>query len=259
MLESTIDVSLSSYIDEIIANSQHKTTVSFATDDGIEMNINIEINQDNNIIIKNEFLYQHVKISYEMIDPIQVNILLDKYSEYIAKVFTKHRLITSWVISRDIKSVVRLITSIQGIKKILKRYEKLRSINVFTIDGYQNRIVARTTIELDADVITIIPPELVGIDQAHFCIRLHNSNIRLANHLFILPINRIFMIINSTKNILRVVSISFWIFFSIILFPPKLIFNDYLFLIFNFVGAPTMIFMSMPKILGYIIRKKLLV
>ena len=147
----------------------------------------------------------------------------------------RHQPILSWSSVRDIKSLVRLPVKIQKIEEVLKRYHDLRSVNLFTVDAFQNKILARTTIELDADIITIIPPELLIMNQPDLLMKLHSANICLANYLFLYPMTKIFVIVKTMKNILRVMSIPLWIVVSMIIFPSKIILNDYLFTIINFV------------------------
>jgi hypothetical protein len=150
---------------------------------------------------------------------------------------------------------------------VLRRYHDIRSVNVFTIikddasyNQKNNKTLARTTIELDADIITIIPPELLllNTNELDFLFSLHSANIRLTNYLFLYPITKIFVVVKLTKNILRILSVPLWIAFSIFIFPNKLeLFYQYLFSIINFIGIPSLLFRLVPKIIGYIIRKKL--
>lgn len=260
MFASIINVSSSSSFEEIITDYHPKAAVSLTSDIGIKMNINIEINQNNSIIIYIEFLYKDMKVGYRSIDPRQLYLLVNEYGQYITKLSSKHKSILSWSFIRDIKSLSRLSAKIQRIKKVLKRYryEDLRSINVFTIDAYQNRILARTTIELDADIITIIPQELLNMNQTNPFLRLHSANVSLANYLFLYPITQILIIIKILKNIIRVLAIPLWIIFSMIIFREKVL-NEYFFTILNFVGIPAILFRFIPKITEYIIRHKLLV
>jgi hypothetical protein len=76
--------------------------------------------------------------------------------------------------------------------------------------------------------------------------------------LFLYPIMKIFVVIKLTKNILRILSIPLWIAFSISIFPKGLgLFYEYIFSIINFIGVPTLLFILVPKIIGYIIRNRL--
>jgi hypothetical protein len=50
----------------------------------------------------------------------------------------------------------------------------LRTINVFTVDRFSNTIIGRTTIELDADIITLLSQDVIernkqGIVRLHIC------------------------------------------------------------------------------------------
>jgi hypothetical protein len=258
----------SSPFDKLITDYENpRANISFTSDFGIKMDINIEIDKKNDVLTYVDFYYNNIKIYYENLDPRQLALLVDGYKQHVTKLVKDRSAATittlSWSTLKDPKSLIKIFTKITKIRKVLRRYHDIRSVNVFTIimDTLQrNNIVARTTIELDADIITIIPPKLllINTNEADFLFSLHSANIRLANYLFLYPITKIFVVVKLTKHILRILSVPLWIAFSIFIFPKGL-FTDYnyAFSIINFIGIPALLFRLVPKIIGYIIRNKL--
>ena len=264
---SALKVSSSSSFDKLITDYDNPiVNVTFTSDVGIKIDINIEIDKKHDVLTYIDFYYNNTKIYYGNLDPRQFALLVDGYRQHVTKLAKdKSVAITlSWSILKDPKSLIKIFTKITKIKKVLRRYQYIRSVNVFTIikdasHNQKNKILARTTIELDADIITIIPPELLlNTNEIDFLFSLHSANIRLANYLFLYPIMKIFVVIKLTKNILRILSIPLWIAFSISIFPKGLgLFYEYIFSIINFIGVPTLLFILVPKIIGYIIRNRL--
>lgn len=108
--------------------------------------------------------------------------MVDAYHQYIStKLSNGHLSILSRSRLKDIKLLGKLFRNILKISKGLERYRDLRAVNIFTFDKFQNKILARTTIELDADIITIINPELLNTNSVDIFMNLHRANVRLAN------------------------------------------------------------------------------
>jgi hypothetical protein len=230
------------------------------------MDINIEIDKKHDVLTYVDFYYNNAKIYHGNLDPRQLTLLVDGYRQHVTKLAkdkSAAAITFSWSILKDPKSLIKIFTKITKLKKVLQRYQDIRSVNVFTIimdTPQKNKILARTTIELDADIITIVPPELLllNTNEIDFLFSLHSANIRLANYLFLYPIMKIFVVVKLTKNILRILSIPLWIAFSIFIFPKGIgIFYEYIFSIINFIGVPALLFRFVPKVMGYIIRNKL--
>lgn len=257
---SPLDKLITDYYENLRAN------ISFTSDIGIKMDINIEIDKKNDVLTYVDFYYNNTKMHYRNLDPRQLALLVDGYKQHVTKLVNDRSAAAiatlSWSNLKDPKSLIKIFTKISKIRKVLRRYHDIRSVNVFSIiiDTFQrDNILARTTIELDADIITIIPLGLLlNTDEAYFLFNLHSANIRLANYLFLYPIMRIFVVVKLTKHILKILSIPLWIIFSIFIFPKELgLFYQYIFSIINFIGIPALLFRLMPKIISYIIRNKL--
>ena len=257
---STINISSSSF-DEIITDYYPKASITIISDIGIKMTINIEINQKNNIATYIHFSYNNVSVHYGRLDARVLSLLVEAYHQYVnTKLSNSHVSILSRPRLKDIKSLGKLFRNILKISKVLERYQDLRAVNIFTLDKFQNKILARTTIELDADIITIIHPELLYTNSVDIFMNLHSANIRLANYLFLYPLTKTFAVIKAIKNIARIISMPLWIILSATIFPSKMISNDYhyLFMIFSFIGIPAILYKFIPKIMAFIIRRELM-
>lgn len=261
MFPSTISISSSSF-DQIITDYYSKASITIISDIGIKMTVNIEINQKSNIATHIHFYYNNVEIHYRRLDARLLSLLVDAYHKYIStKLSNGHVSILSLSRLKDIKSLGKLFRNILKISKGLERYRDLRAVNIFTFDKFQNKILARTTIELDADIITIINPELLNTTSVDIFMNLHRANVRLANYLFLYPLTKSFAAIKTIKNIARIISIPLWIIiFNSAILPSKIISNDYnyLFMIFSFIGIPAILYNFIPKIMAFIIRRELM-
>ena len=183
------------------------------------MTINIEINQNNCIASHIHFSYNDVKVDYGTLDGRLLSLLVEAYHRYIdAKISNSQVSILSLPRLVDIKAIGKVLTNIRKIRKVIERYQNLRAIDMFTVDVFQNKILARTTVELDADILTIVHPDLLNVNQKDIFTNIHRANVRLTNYLFLYPLKRIFTVIKSLVNIARLVSMSLWIIFSAIIF-----------------------------------------
>lgn len=158
-----------------------------------------------------------------------------------------------------------IISKLKEVRKVLQRYQDLLAINVFTIHKSESQdnndtIVAKTIIELDADIITIIPEKLLIEDQLDISLRLHKANVCLANNIFLYPIIRIFVIFKIIKHI-SLIPAPIWIITYIILYPTSIMsyqIYDYIYLALSSIGVPSLLFKFISKMIGYVIRQKLM-
>jgi hypothetical protein len=57
----------------------------------------------------------------------------------------------------------------------------LRTINVFTIDRFANTTIGRTTIELDADIVTLLSQDVIDRNK-HGIVKLHSCSVILVTY-----------------------------------------------------------------------------
>ncbi len=152
----------------------------------------------------------------------------------------------------------------------LSRYQYINSINIVSVhrhclDKDNLSPIAKTVIELDADIVTILPKEFHGFgDQTdtHLLLGIHSSNILLANHLFLYPLTRIIKLLKWLTGIARTVFTllslvpGLWGLWATLFLGKEPNFS-YILPILGFFGIPPMVYKIVPKILGYFLKKKL--
>ena len=186
-------IKIHSNFDEIFTDYHPKTTVDIDTDIGIKMTITIEKDQKNNITSFVDFLYNGNRVHYEKLDTKLTSILIEGYHQYIKTKISKTQVsILPRLRLRDVKHIGKIIKSVRKIAHLVEHYQDLRAVNLFTFDNFQDKILARTTIELDADIVTIIQPELFNTNNIDNFTKLHSGNTILANYLFLYPLTRVF-------------------------------------------------------------------
>ena len=107
-----------------------------------------------------------------------LNNLLQKYrnllnSEYIHE-------ISILMLKVKAKSIINKVIEIFNYKKISPAF--FRAIDIISIDGFSSKSIGRTIIELDADIINMLPL-LTTNKLIHFRL-IHNYNVLLANETF---------------------------------------------------------------------------
>jgi hypothetical protein len=217
---------------------------------------------------------------YNAIDPTQIAILSSTYDEYVKSLVAKKldystNLSSTPSLRYIVDSMKNIVAKARTIKPLLQRYKNLKYVNIYTSssalglsgnnagsNGHYEMLV-RTTIELDADILTITPESLLVLPDINNFLRLHRTNVFLANHLFFYPIMRIFAALKIISNIIRMLSVFIWILstylLGFILFPDQ-VYSDpekLIYSIINFIGIPTVIFRLIPKLLGRIIGGKI--
>jgi hypothetical protein len=270
---SSSSVTISSSFDKIIAHDRPKANVLIVSNEfGLAMSVNIESDQNssNNFMVYVDFFYNNIKIDFVKLDENVLYVLINEYQIYVNNL-VKERKHLPGVETRYGKSISQTIRNTRRIKKIAQHlFQDLRALNVYTIHGLKNSIVARTAIELDADIVTIISPELLKINtKNNSLLNLHSINVFLVNYVFMYKITKFFSIIKTLTNLTRIASIVLWITFTIIPFynsqqlilsAPLNNLNLYytaLYSIVNFIGIPSLLLKFIPKVIGYIIKYKI--
>jgi len=186
-------------------------------------------------------------------------------------------------LSKKKNSIIQtIIKTIKELESIIDLIRDLRSLDIYTYTREQlnDKIVARTKIELDADIITLLSPQILEQDANSMAIllRIHNHNVYLVNqtvqnqikifcsklHTF----DKIIKVISFTPFILSLInsllpflygasenlfSLSYIAISSAISgiaykYGPKMIFRY----------APSIIFKIIPRILSYFVRNNIL-
>jgi hypothetical protein len=257
----------SSY-DDIIAHDYPTANVSITWNEfQSEMSVDIKT-EKNNFMVYVNFFYKDKRTDFLRLDGNVVSVLVNEYQQHVTKlVEDKKQFLNKRKETWNAKSILMAIKNITKIRKIAERlFQDLRSVSVYTIHASKNNAMARTTVELDADIITIIAPELLEVKIKNNWLKLHSINVVLANYLFVYRMKKFVSVLKAMTNLARIASVVLWIvstaiaLLSGILSPVNDLNPIYRVIIsvFNFVGVPTLLVKFIPKILGYVIRHTVL-
>jgi hypothetical protein len=268
---SPSSATISSSFDEIISHNYAKANVLITSNEfGLNINVEIDQNTSNKFMVYVDFFYKNTKVDLDKLDQNILSALINEYQMYVTK-YTKEKKYLPGIKTSYRKSISDAIKNITRIRKIAERlFQDIRAVNVYTVYGLKNSIIARTAIELDADILTIMQSEFIKINIKNTLLNLHSINVFLVNYLFMYRISKFFSIIKTLTNLTRIASMLLWIVFTAIPFyssyqsilsSPGNNLNLYytaLYSIFNFIGIPSLLFKFLPKAIGYIIRYKIL-
>jgi hypothetical protein len=283
LLISNREVKVSSTnFDDIILKYEPKANIDFTIiDAGLKMDIDFEVakNKDkdkstgiyNRVVLSVKFYLDNKEIDQRHIARDDMVVLVKAYQQLtntIIEKTKKHPLFSKQGLQEFLLSLGKLniILKINEIKSVLSRYQHLSAIDVVSLCRLNlkedSKPIAKTIIELDADIITILPRDFLSPENqadVHSLLSIHRLNVWLANYVFLYPILRIFKIIEHVKGvagkgslILSLVA-GFGVFQKNGFDPTNLAYSA-----LYFVGAPTMVYQFVPKILGHIIKDKLL-
>jgi hypothetical protein len=154
-------------------------------DSNFTMHIRIVIEKEKQIILNSFFYKVYINFAYKKSSAIDVarvpnnilNNLLEKYRNLLNSELFMKCLSNS---KRENKSIINKIKEIFNYKKISPGF--FRAIDIISIDGFSSKSIGRTIIELDADIINMLPV-LTSEKLLHFRL-LHNYNVLLVNQTF---------------------------------------------------------------------------
>ncbi len=246
-------------------NYLHARTIAISNEFGLGMIITIEINQKNEYMVRIDFFNKTTRNKID-VDTLQEDDLLDLITKYRLYVNQLSENANSFS-SKDTLNIKSKLTSIKNVTKIKviaqRLFQELRRMDVYTIDGPRDIVFARTTIELDADIVTIIRPELIAYmntQKNSYLVLLHTCNLYLANHLFVHRINKFSAMLKTLTDTVRIISISVWLIPNLsylLISSHHLISGDLVAIlvqIINLIGIPAIMAGIIPKIIGYIVK-----
>ena len=135
-----------------------------------------------------DFFVNDVNMDVSTINVDIVSALIEKYKNYV-KVSSKQTYNSSSIDKSDLKekdlSMLAAIKKVKVLENMADFLREPRTITVYTINKFNKEEIARTTIELDADVITIIARNVLNNESvAMLLLLLHSCNVLLINRLF---------------------------------------------------------------------------
>ena len=170
--------------------------------------------------------------------------------------------------NKFISNIKSLIVASKDLKNV-KRYfidlsKTLSSLTVCTIDGSNEVMFAKTAVELDADIITIMLPELLQSNNTNIYLRLHTANVYVANFLLGQRTKKLFLFVKKTKMLLRIIIPPVWVGLTLYPFITAGGLNNielstnFLYFIMNIFVIPALLFKWLPRIIGMVIKTILL-
>jgi hypothetical protein len=84
----------------------------------------------------------------------------------------------------------------------------LRTMNIYTIERFSSKVFARTTIELDADIITLVSNDILDNKVLSMLAGLHRSNVQFVNQLFEYQMKKLCQTLKVLRSIIRIASLT---------------------------------------------------
>jgi len=153
-------------------------------DTNFTMYVRIVIEKEKQIILNSFFYKVYINFVYKKsaIDLARVpnnilNNVLEKYRKLIISELFIRSLSNS---KRENKNLINRIKETFNYKKISPGF--FSAIDIISIDGFSSKPIGRTIIELDADIINLIP--VSTSEKLLLVMLLHNYNVLLVNETF---------------------------------------------------------------------------
>ena len=193
--------------------------------------------------------------------------LVGKYRDYVIEAVKENEIRNS-ITGKNINILTSTVRDVKKLEDIFGFAEDLRKIDTYTIDAFNNNALARTTIELDADIITILPRDILDDSKLPLLLSLHNSNVYLTNQLFKSHMKTFSHFLISLNKIIRLISVipfaisslSAWWQMSL---SPAVISALVSFFLYRYVPRiifrymPRTILLIGPKIVGFLSNRKI--
>jgi hypothetical protein len=142
------------------------------------------------------------KIELDKLDANQVSNIIKDYKSHVEKItwddFGKMKV-------SIFRTVWLLITKKLCFTNPFKGLHELRRINVYTM--HKKEALSSTTIELDADILTVLHPKLYSHHMRDLIFSLHDSNVKLANRFYQYRLSRLVYDLKNLVNLVRLATI----------------------------------------------------
>jgi hypothetical protein len=216
-----------------------KIVANISNTDGYRMNICITRDEQKDFRASVNFFFKESEIQHTSIDDNIVSELICSYNRYLLELLLskqgsdeeRHPNVTG---GKD-----------SALEPLSDLYQDIQiENNIYTLDGINNKVIARTKIELDADIMTILPTYKLDRKVAIF-LRIHSCNIYLANQLLSYRIKKFCHNIRMINNLARIgtASIPFFPYLS-----PEISKN-----ILNIGTSPQDIYVILTPIISYLL------
>lgn len=261
-----------------ISDDQASADISVDTIRELKMSINMKVQDNNNFLTQIDLYYRGNRVDLAKIDEKWISHLIVEYYNLVINL--NKSIIDHKSKKKEIHNYKQLICIINNVIRILRTarsiFRHAHVLNIDTEDGFREIIFARTRIELDADILTILRPDFLIISRANSFLVLHNLNVNLANNLFRRRLYNLFKSIKTLINAARIAAILVWLSMSLYALSGTYIeaihnivngnignqsLIQLILLILDLIGGPYILWRFLPNLIGRImlheIRKQL--
>ena len=237
----------------------------------------MKVQNNNNFLTQIDFYYGNNRVDLAKIDEKWISLLIVEYYNLVNNL---NKNIIDHEPKKEISHYRQLISTINNITSILQTarsiFHNAHVLNIDTEDRFREIIFARTRIELDADILTILRPDFLKISRVNSFLVLHNLNVNLANNLFRRRLYNLFASIKNLINTARIAAVLVWLSISLYALSGtyiEVIHNivngnidtqsliHLILLILDLIGGPYILWRFLPNLIGRImlheIRKQL--
>ena len=234
----------------------------------------MKVQDNNNFLTRIDLYYRGNTVDLAKIDEKWTSLLLVEYYNLVINL--NKSIIDRESKKKEIPNHKQLISIINNMIRILRTarsiFRNAHVLNIDTEDGFREIIFARTRIELDADILTILRPDFLKISRVNSFLVLHNLNVNVANNLFTRRLYNLFTSIKTLINTARIVAILVWLSISLYALSGVYIevihnivtgnidtesFIQIIVLLLDLVGGPYILMRFLPNLIGRIILHKI--
>lgn len=183
--------------------------IKITHDSGMTMNVTIRRDKERQSLVYNAYVNFVANDRTLEINDIRVGVLSElvkKYRYYVEDAVKKNE-IQHISIEKNSNTFSEGLRSVKELEDLASFVKDLRKIDTFTIDVFANKTIARTTIELDADITTVIPQGLLDDSKLAIFLNLQYCNVYLANQLFESHIKILLHFLVSLNRVIKLASV----------------------------------------------------
>jgi hypothetical protein len=183
--------------------------IKISHNSGVTMNVTVRKDISNHSLVYN--VYANIMINDRVLKmaDIDVNVILElvkKYKDYVEEAVRGIET-QSNSIKEDSNILIKSIGSMKELEDLTSLVRDPRKIDIYTIDAVANIAIARTIIELDSDVITVLQEDLLDNVRLPTFLNFHQYNVFLVNQLFESRIKMITYYLVSLNKVLKFASV----------------------------------------------------
>lgn len=177
-------------------NNDSEIELDVKHESGVALTVKVEHVSGLTVIFHHYFSHHGTAISAEGLDPKIMKFLIANYAQQISVRVSKDsgnfsingNFVTS--IKKIYSNIVNRLKSPEVMPKLLKMFlSQPRSMDIYSSDEYSGKVFARTSVELDGDILNIINPDFTRNLAFHKDIlSIHMINAGYASTLYYYPL-----------------------------------------------------------------------